>query len=118
MRNNYAEDRADADEMIDEFGQDGVLRRLTTTGPDYDPVEGAPDDHPAVFAVLDYTNREIDGTRILATDKKALLSVGDLTIVPGTDDQLVIGGIAHAIIQVKPLAPAGMVLFWELQVRK
>lgn len=118
MRNDYLEDRADADELIDEFGQDGFLRRRTTTGPDYDPQEGEPVDHPVVFAVLDYTKGEIDGTRILATDKKVYLAVRDLAVTPGLDDLLVVGGIPHSIIQVKPLAPAGTVVFWELQVRK
>lgn len=118
MRNEYLIDRADADELIDEFGQDGVLRRPLMSGPDHDPVEEEPDDHPAVFAVLDYSSREIDGTRVLATDKKAYLSVGALTIEPTLSDQLVVGGISHAIIRVKPLAPSGTVVLWELQVRK
>lgn len=118
MRNDYAEDRADADELIDEFGQDGVLRQATSTGPNYDPTPGAPDDHPVVFVVLDYANREIDGTRVLATDKKVYLAAGGLTITPGLDDELLVDGNRHAIIQVKPLAPAGTVVFWELQVRK
>ena len=118
MRNDYLEDRADADELIDEFGQDGVLRRLVTSGSDLDPVDEPPEDHPVVFAVLDYQNGEIDGTRILQADKKVYLAAGGLPIEPGTDDQLIVAGIRHAIIQVKPLAPAGTVVFWELQVRR
>ena len=118
MRNDYLADRADADELIDEFGQSGLLRRPVTSGPDHDPIEEDPDDHPAVFAVLDYTNSEIDGTRVLATDKKVYLSVAALSIGPTSSDQLVVGGISHAIIRVKPLAPSGTVVLWELQVRR
>lgn len=118
MRNDYAEDRSDADELIDEFGQDGLLRRRVTTGPVYDPAEAAPVDHPAVFVVLDYEDREVDGARILATDKRVLIAAGGLAVEPKTSDRLIIGGTSHAIVQVKPFAPAAIVVFWEAQARK
>jgi hypothetical protein len=111
MRNDYAEDRSDADELIDEFGQDGLLRRRVTT-------EGDPVDHPAVFVVLDYEDREVDGARILATDKRVLIAAGGLAVEPKPSDRLIIGGTSHAIIQVKPFSPAGIVVFWEAQTRK
>ena len=116
-RNDYIEDRSDADELIAEFGQDGVLRRRVTTGPTYDPTEGASVDHAVIFVVLGFSNYEVDGTRILATDKKVYLAAGSLSVEPRLDDLLVIGGVVHRIIQVKPLAPSGTVVLWELQVR-
>lgn len=118
MRNDYAEDRSDADELIDEFGQDGLLRRRVTTGPVYDPAEAAPVDHPAVFVVLDYEDREVDGARILATDKRVLIAAGGLAVEPKTSDRLIIGGTSHAIIQVKPFSPAGIIVVYELQARR
>jgi hypothetical protein len=34
---DYAESKADADELIEEFGQTGTLRRTTTSGTSYNP---------------------------------------------------------------------------------
>lgn len=116
-RNDYAEDRADADELIDEFGQDGKLRRETKTGSSYSPTITTTD-YDCTFVVLDYRNREIDGTRILSTDKKALLKAGSLAITPTTADKLVIGGVAHAIMNVAPLSPGGTVVLYEIQARR
>jgi hypothetical protein len=116
-RHDYLEDVADADEMIAEFGQAGTLRRQTATGPDYNPTV-ITIDHACIFAVLDYANREVDGSRILASDKKVLLARGDLDIVPTLSDELLVGGAAHSILDVQPLAPAGIVVLWTIQIRK
>jgi hypothetical protein len=115
---DYAEAKADADEMIAEFGQTGKLRRPTTTGPAYDPTEGSPSDKACTFVVLGYTNREIDGSRVLASDKKVLLAKGSLAIEPTTSDKLLIGGVVHSIVDVSPLSPGGTVVFYEMQVRR
>lgn len=39
------------------------------TGASYNPTDGTPVNHTAVFAVIDYSSRDIDGTRVLASDK-------------------------------------------------
>jgi len=117
----YAEMAAVADDLIAEFGQLGAIRRTgTPTGPEYDPTPGATTDYPARFAVLDYEASEIDGTRVLATDKKALLAVGSLTITVALDDKLVeADGTVYKIIPpLKPLSPAGTVVMYEIQCRR
>jgi hypothetical protein len=115
---NYARSQATADRLIKRFGQTGTLRRPTSTGPGYNPTAGEPEDHSCTFVVEDYTNREIDGARILATDKKVLLSKVGLAIEPATSDKLVVAGAEHHIIRIAPLSPAGTVVFYELQVRR
>jgi hypothetical protein len=117
---NYARSKETADRLIQKFGQTGLIRRRTTTGPEYDPTEGDPTDHACRFAVMDYSNAEIDGSRILATDRKVYLAKGALTIEPGLDDLLVdSAGVEYRIIPpLKPLNPGGVVVFWELQARR
>lgn len=116
---DYSRPKASADHLLARYGQTGILRRPTTSGPAYKPTGGAPDDHAATFAVLDYSNRQIDGARILATDKLVYLAKGSLTIEPAPNkDLLVIGGVEHKIVAVKPLSPAGTVILWELQCRR
>ncbi len=46
------------------------------------------------------------------------MKVGGLAIVPTLDDELVIGGLAHSIVRVDTLAPAGTALLYTLQCRK
>lgn len=121
MSFNYGRTKLTADRLISKFGADGSIRRVgAPTGPSYDPIPGQPVDHPCRFVVLDYSNDEVDGTRILATDKKVLLAVGDLTITPTTSDLLVDGpSSSYKIIPpLKPLSPAGTVILYEVQARR
>lgn len=116
-RHDYAEDKADADELIAEFGQEGKVLKYTKTGSDYNPTITFPE-HDCIFAVLEYENREVDGTRVLVTDKKVLLAKGDLSFDPSKDDKLKIGGVDHTIIRSDPFAPGGTTLFIWLQCRR
>ncbi|PRX37913.1 hypothetical protein SAMN05216257_105118 [Meinhardsimonia xiamenensis] len=50
-------------------------------------------------------------------DQRLFLSAEGLTVTPSTTDRLRIGGQVFRTIRVSPLAPAGEVIFWELQVR-
>lgn len=50
-------------------------------------------------------------------DQRVFLSVEGLSLTPATTDRLRIGGEVFRTIRVSPLAPAGEVIFWELQVR-
>lgn len=115
---DYAETKADVDELIAEFGQTMILRRYDAGGEAYDPTAGGPYDVQVVGAVIDYALGEIDGTRVLATDKKVLVAVGDVTDPPTPAHRLVVSGVEHAIVAVSTLAPAGTVVMWTLQVRR
>lgn len=114
---DYARPLASADRLIARFGQTGAIRRQAKTGTSYDPTITTAD-HACTFAVLDYSNREVDGSRVLATDKKVMLKAGGLAITPTTDDKLVIGWVAHSILRVETLSPGGTVLCWTLQCRR
>lgn len=118
---NYARPKATADRLIARYGQAGFVRRTgAPTGPAYDPTPGVDVDHAARFAMLDYEDTEVDGTRVLGTDKKALLAVGSLAITPALDDKLVeADGTVYKIIPpLKPLSPAGTVVMYEIQCRR
>lgn len=114
---DYSDAKADADALIAEFGQSGVLRRQATSGPAHNPVITT-EDFACTFVVEDYRAQEIDGSRVLVTDKRAILKAGGLAIVPTTSDKLVVGGVAHSIIRVETLAPGGTTLLWQLQIRR
>lgn len=50
-------------------------------------------------------------------DMRVLVSVESLTVEPQTTDKLLIDGTEFEARRVSPLAPAGEVIFWEMQVR-
>lgn len=117
---DYSRSLASATRMIARYGKAGFIRRPgAVTGPAYDPTIGEPTDHPARFVVTDYATKDIDGTRVLATDKKVMVSVGSLTIAPTTSDRLVdAGGIVYNIEAVNPVEPGDTVLLYWIQARK
>lgn len=113
---DYADLRATAEELIADAGQVAAIRRYTTTGPDYNPTR-TPQDYPITVVELFYETREIDGSLVLTTDKKVIASTAGVTITPSNDDELIIAGVAHEVVSVKPLQPGGIVLLWEIQAR-
>lgn len=118
---DYARPLAAANRMIERYGQLGAIRRTgAPTGPDCDPTLGTAVDYPARFVIIDFSANEIDGTRILATDKKALVSPGSMTINPATTDHLVEadGSVWNIIPPVQTLRPAETTLLFTLQCRR
>jgi hypothetical protein len=115
----YADLRETAEELIAEAGQRGVIRRPSPTmGDPWNPTPaGDPVDDACVFVELEYAHDEIDGTLVQATDRKLLVSTAGLTAAPTPECQLVIGPLPLEIVSVKPLAPGGLVLLWEVQAR-
>jgi hypothetical protein len=115
---DYARAAQTAERLIRKFGASGAIRRETPgSGPSYDPGEPTLTDHPAHIVVTSYTNREIDGQRILATDRKAYVepSVG---VEPTTSDLLVTpDGSTLTIVDVTLLRPATTTVLYVLQVR-
>ena len=113
------QDLADELTATAEFGQSGYVRRTPQTGTAYNPSDGTPVNHAATFAVIDYSNRDIDGTRILATDKRVLMGVGTLTITPSPSDLLIeASGGVYKIVRVAPFDPAGTPTHYEIQARR
>lgn len=116
---DYSRPLATANRLIERFGQLGAVRSTGEPwGPEYDPTPGADVDYPARFVIVAFDAKEIDGTRILATDKKALVAPGALTSDPTPADLLVEkSGVSWSIVAVDTLRPAETTLLYTLQVR-
>lgn len=113
---DYDQTKLLADRLITKFGQDVIIRRYANSGTEFNPSR-VPDDHSAIAVIIEYTRQEIDGTLVLATDRKALIEKGDLEIEPLLSDKFVINGKEYAMKQVDPLNPGGTVVLWTAQVR-
>src|SRR5690606_1009059 len=118
------ESQADADELIEEFGQTGAIVRTTIAPPPNDWTPGVETKvyHAIKVAVLPVelqdAGRDIGGTVIKSSDEQILGSVTGLTITPTTADIIMIdgafngdvyeGGRALIIVRNNTLKPAGV----------
>ncbi|NLR96623.1 hypothetical protein HGP17_07230 [Rhizobium sp. P38BS-XIX] len=114
---DYDRTRATAARLIARFGQKGSLRRITNTGPDYDPVQTS-EDFDCSLVDLDQSQAHVADTLIQRGDRMVYLSTEGLSITPMLSDRLLIGGVEHAIVDIQPLSPGGTVVFWQVQVRR
>jgi len=115
---DYARAAATAERLIRKFGAPGAIHRETPgSGPSYDPGPPTVTDHPAHIVLTAYSNREIDGQRILSTDRKALVEPA-IGIEPTTSDLLVTAdGATLTVMSVDLLRPATTTVVFVLQVR-
>lgn len=116
----YEELKADAYALLAELGQDMALVR-PGEGQSYDPVLGRPSNaadqtFPAKGVIIDYTAQEIDGTVVLAGDRKVILQAVEQ---PKPNDRLKVGTeTTWNIVRWTEVAPAGLALIYQLQVRR
>lgn len=115
---DYSRLEATALRLIARFGMAGKLERPTWTGPKHTPVPGEPEVYDAIFVIGSYSSREIDGTRILQTDKKAIIAPS-LAVEPKLSDLLNDGEAGRLkIMDVKTIRPAITTLAYIAQVRR
>ena len=104
---------------LSEYGKSATL--IVHSEGDYDPSTGSvsgdgEDDYSVTVLPLSYRDRDIDGSRILATDKKYILAANGLAVVPKPGDFLQ-DGTTYTIITPKTYEVAGTVIAYVLQVR-
>lgn len=114
---DYARARATAERLIAKFGTTGAIRRTVTSGPDYDP-DITETYYPCTLVTMEYDDAKVDGTLIRKTDKLIYVSTAGLSITLAESDKVVAGGEVYAIENLKPLSPAGLVVYYEIQGRR
>lgn len=87
--------------------------------PTYDPVTGDVIAPPAALyevsvLVSQYTREEIDGVRILSTDRRLCVRQAELPVAPTVRDRIDVGGTLWQVLQLGQDA-AG--LTWQCQAR-
>lgn len=86
----------------------------------YDPntgtVTAATTAYPCTAAVLNYSAKDIDGTLVLAGDAKVLIAP-DVGQAPEANDKIVTADRQMTVVRCSPVAPAGVVVLYEVQVR-
>jgi hypothetical protein len=112
---NYTKSKGTARGLLQKFGQSMTLRRTATTGSDpWNPGSGATTDYDTIGASMSYALRHVDGSMVQRNDKRILLYSEE---APALTDTLVFGGVTHTIINVQPLSPGGVTVYYEVQAR-
>jgi len=121
MSIDYASIRAEAAAVITEAGQPGFLRRTAAgSGTEFwDTGQGVVTNYPVTFVLTNYNARDRDGTLVRVNDQLALISAQGLSIDASDADQLVDSqGKVWEIVNIQPLAPGGVTLLYQAQVRR
>jgi len=112
---DYTRAKDSAYSLINRFGKELSFSR--ETGESYDPVSGTvtstTETYTADSVWLNYRNEEIDDTIILQGDARVLVA-GSVEV----DDRVTFEGEDWRVVTARPLSPAGVELFTEVQVRK
>lgn len=105
-----------ASRLIARFGQAATVTKPGAPGGDpWNPTPGTPTDHAVTVAVTEYTIEERSSDSIAESDLRVFMTAGT---EPTTADGLTIGGTSFSIVAVDTLAPDGVVIVYELQVRR
>lgn len=115
MTFNYAATAATVKRLLERFGASTTLKKIVSG---YSPATGtAPEIEDAVAvtaAVFAYDQEYIDGTLIRMGDMRAYLTAAE---EPTQGDKLTWQGKDWEVVAVKPLAPAGIAVMYEAQIR-
>lgn len=117
----YDELAAGAIEMLNEAGQPVTLLKPGDTTHDVDagvPVVVPGSEYHGWGVEDQYESGVIDGTLILATDRRFYISP-DLGTIPENGDVLVLddSGESLRVLRSKPIKPAGIVVLHDVQIR-
>ena len=93
----YTRLQATAKRLIEKYGQDGAVKRVTPP----DPIEGGEGStiaYTAKLVPMTYEQRYVNGTTILANDRQVYISSVGLTIVPQVGDIVSAGGVDYHVV--------------------
>lgn len=117
----YGEMAGTAREMIREFGKP-VSITLVTPGV-YDPSTStkSPDAEEVTVTKgvqTSFSNRDVDGTSILATDVRLLVAATSLSRKPRPGDRVIIAGETFGVVNSTAVEPGPVALLYAVQLRK
>ncbi len=93
-----------------------ILEQGAKTGPDHNPTIGDDVPHACTVMQTGFTKLIKSGTLVEGAEAAFMLSADGLGVTPSTAHGLDVGGVVYRILKVDPLAPAGVVVYYTLQV--
>lgn len=125
MTSFYDEDIIAADEMIAEFGQTVTFTQVTEGAYDVNTSSNTitETNYPVKAVLLPYKVQAIASSDLIQQgDMKILVSPkqlsGSVMVVANPQDKVTVNSELWVIVNVKPLYPAGELVFQEWQIRR
>jgi hypothetical protein len=113
MAYDYGRLAQTATRLIDRFGRDATLTKLSTAG-GYDPGDPSEASYPVRVVADNYSQRERDGTLIQANDRRYYLTSA---VAPESQDVIEDGAERLVIVNVEDTRPGPTAVMYTLQVR-
>lgn len=121
----YTRGAATANKQLEKYGQ-AVTYQAITTGtynPETGTVTNTETEYTGFGALFDFKERQLGtnfaaGSTIEGGDKYALVAPETLTVTPKVNDKLVIGSDTWTVLNIKTLAPAGVLVLYTFHLRK
>jgi len=108
--------------LINDFGQEAkLIKKASTTGPDYDPTAGTPTSIQIRLVDLSRMQMDRPSNETLEAVRSRTVYISteviDTEFVVERDDLIQIGGeLASEIKEIRTLAPAGITVLWEVDL--
>jgi len=108
--------------LINDFGQEAkLIKKASTTGPDYDPTAGTPTSIQIRLVDLSRMQMDRPSNETLEAVRSRTVYISteviDTEFVVERDDLIQIGGeLASEIKEIQTLAPAGITVLWEVDL--
>ena len=116
MTFDYTRARATAERLLARFGQEVTLIKPgALTGPEWDQTQGPSTEHTITVVDENSMRRDMSGT-LIGEAVHALIVSTSAGVEPEQADRVRIAGRVLEITEVRPLAPGGTVLLWEVTV--
>ena len=117
MSFDYTRVRATAERLLERFGQVATLVKPgTMTGPEWSPTPGPATEHTITAVDENALRRDVSGT-LIGEAVHALMVSTSAGVTPEQADRVRLAdGRTLEITEVRPLAPGGVVLLWQVVV--
>ena len=106
--------------LIGEYGAAMTIRqaRAGTFNPGTGQIQGSSQDAACLGLLDSYGVDMVDGTSVLAGDRRVYLAAQGLGLTPQPGDQLLSGSLSFNLVKVDSVGPGGIILFYDIQARQ
>lgn len=118
MAYDYAKTQVLASKLITKFGQVCTLSRTVMAGPEYNQIEGTPQEYQITAVDLNIVQgfERDPNASLKAETKRTLLIKVQEGFAPKRGDVVTISGVDCTLGECKPLQPGGMVLMYTAEL--
>ena len=107
-------------ETMEDYGRELTLRQVDEGTYNYETGTVSGDsttDYTFTGMLITYRDMDIDGTRIMATDRKCLCAASGFSPAPMIGDQVIASSVTYTIVNMKTYELQGYIFAYVFQLR-